>query len=211
MATANFERVKKRVIQILGANASGYSDTVDGEMDAFAYDQEIIDAALEADARLITEGYFYNPTLASAFETVSGELDSGATIPQFYGLMQAVELKDDGVWTDGIPAQSKADVIQLNRYGAAYLGAENIAGWFFVEGTTIFHTSEKARVTYPSYTKTADLQALEMHETAIIAGTLSILYKPGSPFHSEANWQHYSALFEQQVARIAAQETGGNE
>ena len=50
MALASFSRVKKRVIQLLGANNSDYVDYVDGQMGAFPYDQELIDAALEANA-----------------------------------------------------------------------------------------------------------------------------------------------------------------
>lgn len=205
MALASFSRVKKRVIQLLGANNSDYVDYVDGQMGAFPYDQELIDAALEADAQLVTEAYFPHPTLSTSFYTTVSGLANGAALPGFLGRTGKVELKNaGGVWELGTEAQSIDDINNLIRYGASYLGAGNYEGMYKLDGSGyIYHTSNEARVAYPVYTKTSALQSLDMHESALIAGTLMMLYKFGSPFHSEAGAQFYMQFFENQKQKIA--------
>jgi hypothetical protein len=219
MALADFTRVKKRIIQILGANDTAYGATVSGNMGAFPYDQEITDACLESDAMICTESYFAHPTLGTRFHSTSGTLANGDALPEFIGRHGKVELQDsDGNWGPGAPADSKDSVVNLVRYGTGFLGgAENIEGLYFIDRGYIFHSSTGARVKYPAYTKTASLQSLDMHEQALIAGALMMLYKHGSPLHSEPNSAFYGQFFEKQKERILMNQdleetptTGGN-
>jgi hypothetical protein len=203
MALASLRRVKKRAIQILNANRGAYSDFVGtgaNRTGAYPFDDELTDAALEADGLVITEAYFQTDNLRSRFLETSGNLDSGANLEDFTGRIGKAQWSTNGNdWQDSELAKTKADVTQAVKLGD-YVSATAFQGLhFFAEGC-VFHTSPYFRFQYPFYSRRTILQAWDYHEPAIIAGMLKLLYKDSSVYNAE----YYSKIFDASLARIIA-------
>jgi len=183
MALALLSSVTTRLIQILNANRSSYSSSVGtgaSGKGAYPFQQEVVDAAIQADGLTISEGYFQSrkAALRNRFFVDSANLADGAKLPEFDGIIGKAEWSTDGVtWKPSQEAQSKDDVVQAKQVGAGYVGTAAFYGLHFFEDGYIFHTSPFFRISYPAYTKTTALQANENHEPLIIAWACELLYK----------------------------------
>lgn len=207
MAIADLTRVKKRVIQILGANRAAYSagvGTGNSGIGAYRNDDEISDACFEADSMVIVQGYFASRlSLRNRFFKTSSPLAHGDPLPEFAGLIGTVEYTADGTnWRQSMAAASKQDIIALARPGTAtYVGAGSSAGHHFIEDGAIYHTSKQVRVKYPEYNRTTSaLQSYVAHEPAIISGALMLLYKESSQHAAD----YYAGIFSAQIEAIRA-------
>lgn len=202
MALAQLSSTKPRIIQLLNANRLSYAATVGtgaNAIGAFKYDQEVTDALIQADGIIITDDYFMSdqPQLRNRFLTDSPNLADGAKIPEFHGKPGRAEWSTDGItWKASQAQASKDDVVQMTQLGA-YIGSTAKHGMHFIsdEGY-VFHGSPYFRISYPAYTKTTALQALEAHEPAIIACALGLLYKDNSVAAHQFYWQQYMFLSE---------------
>lgn len=204
MALASLTRVKSRVIQILNANRAAYAATIgtgNNGIGAYKSDVEINDAVLEADALVITDGYFQGvQSLRKRFFVTSTNLLSGAQLPEFTGIIGKAEYSPNGsFWFASNEADSKTDVLG-GSLGNGYVGANTFIGHHFFEEGYVYHTSPFFRIEYPSYTKTTDLQSLDAHESALVAGALMLLYKESS-LHSA---DYYGKLFFDLLEKIKA-------
>lgn len=184
MALANLARCQQYLIQLLNANRLAYATTVgagNAGIGAYKFTAEITDALLFADGLVVTEGYFQSDmSLRSRFLVNSTSIANGSKLPEFIGVIGACEFSDDGTnWKPSQEADSKQDVIGAAQFGG-YVGASAMRGHHFIEELIVYHTSPFFRISYPSYTKTTDLQALDAHEPAIIAGAAEFLYKESS-------------------------------
>lgn len=203
MALADLSRVKKRFIQILGANRLAYANTIgtgNAGIGSVRYDQELTDILLEADALVITEGYFQSlMSLRNRFLTVSANIANGDKLPEFVGIIGKSEYSIDGVtWYLSQDAVSKEDVINAARLGTGYTSAADFAGHHFFEEGYAFHSSPYFRVEYPNYTKTTALQSLEVHEPLVISGGLMLAYKDSSIHAAD----YYQNLFHSLLERV---------
>jgi len=207
MALALLANTSPRLIQLLNANRGSYSSSIGTGatgIGAYPFQQEIVDAQIEADGLLITQGYFQTAKspLRNRFLTQSANLADGDKLPEFDGLIGKCEWSSNGsAWRASDLAKSKADVTEARQNGS-YVGAAAFYGlhWFDEQEGYIFHTSPFFRLFYPSYTKTAVLQANENHVPAIIAGALMLLYKDSS----NAMHEFYTNLWEAMLARVVS-------
>lgn len=98
MALADLDIVKKRVISILNAAGPGaYSATVatgGNTVGAFPSNDEILQAILEADEMVATEGYFQsaNDSLANPFNITTAPLTTDDDVPFHHGDLSRVQL-----------------------------------------------------------------------------------------------------------------------
>lgn len=186
MALALLASVLPRLQQLLNRNRLAYTTTGaqgGNAQGAFRFDQEIVDAAINADGHIITEAYFHAPTsLRKRFFVQSANLAHGEQLPEFKGLRGKAEWSTDGVtWSQSQDTMTADDVLDAVRSGS-YVSATAFRGRHFFDESSavILHTSPFFRFEYPAYTKTTVLQCLEQHESAIIARAISLLYKDSS-------------------------------
>lgn len=200
MAVADITRIKKRLIAILraGPRNAAYSATVGTTTGTARYpsDQELTDAILEADARVVaaiieTIGHPYR----NQFFTTSGNLSSGELIPAHVG-------KDAIIKVDGDPvrlASSLNQMLEIIANPTLYTTGKLA----YIEDTYIFHNGTLATVAYPNFTMTTVCQSPESYESAVLCGSVGILAKDGA---SSDYYSYYSNLYVAQETAIRGQE-----
>lgn len=203
MALANLARCQQYLIQLLNANRLAYASTVgvgNAGIGAYKYTAEITDALLMADGLVVTEGYFQSEqSLRNRFLVNSTNIPNGSKLPEFIGVIGACEFSEDGInWNPSAEADSRQDVIGANAL-SGYVGAA-MRGHHFIDELIVYHTSPFFRVSYPSYTKTTDLQSLDAHEPAVICGAAELLYKESSLHAAD----YYAKLRSELLERIRA-------
>lgn len=117
MALADLDIVKKRVISILNAAGPGaYSATVatgGNTVGAFPSNDEILQAILEADEMVATEGYFQsaNDSLANPFNVTTSALVTDDDVPFHHGDLSRVQLSG---YSNTFGALSAPNIIEFN-------------------------------------------------------------------------------------------------
>jgi hypothetical protein len=205
MDLATLANLKPPLIQILNANRGAYSANVGtgaNRNGAYPFDDEITEALLRADGHIITEGYFKsrNASLREVFLTASGNLATGAKLPAFVGLLGKVEYSLDNItFKPSQQVDSKADIIGAYEAGS-YVAATAFAGIHHIpaDEAVVYHASPYLRVNYPVYERTAELQAFNAHDAAILAWAIAFLYKD----RSQAGFDHYVKLADFLLSRI---------
>ena len=84
-------------------------------------------------------------------------------------------------WRIGVEAANLDDITNAVQGGSAYVGSGAFDFLYKEDSGVIFTTARYARVTYPEYIKTADLQCNENEKTLLMCQAIKILTKNASP------------------------------
>lgn len=202
--TVAITTVRERVIAILiaGPQGAGFTDTVIGSNSQpatgrYPDDEELNQAILEADARVITAiietvGHPY----AVAFYTTSGSLANGDSVPAHIGVNALIKV-------DGEPARLAASMNQLLEAKANPTLYPESDGWAYLENNTLFFIGTSATVSYPNFTMTSACQSPDAYESAVVCGSIGLLMKDGG---KSDYYSYYATLYERQEAAIRGQE-----
>jgi hypothetical protein len=137
----------------------------------------------------------------------SAELAHGAKLPAMTGLPGLVEIKSAaGAWATGAQAESRQQIEEARLYPVLFGGESQIDGFYLLEDGRVYHTGAAARVSYVLLTVTAECQAAEEFEDAVLWGAAATLFKDGGDV---ALHQFYLRLWENETRRIRA--LGGRE
>lgn len=203
MGVVLITKVTDRVKFLLLASTTYGGAASSSVLSTFPDDNEFKDAGLEADAVIVrdiieTEGHPYR----TQFLAASSVLSSGDMIPAHVGSIGKVEIDDGSTgYKGGTLAASRSDVLEVVLNPSLYPDSKR---WYWIEDTEIVHTGSGAKVWYPSFTPSASVcQAPDAYTEAVIAGTISLLYKDGSAVDF---FQHYSQLFNMQREAIRNKE-----
>lgn len=196
MANAVLARCQEIINGLLDRNRTAWSTTGAtgaNKIAAYGFDQEIDAALLRADGLVITECYFRSKSLGlrNRFMTSSGNVTSGAPMPEFAGLIGKAEWSTDNItFKPSNKVDDDDDMFGLQDLGSYISTDPSLAYGFHRFGNDgyVYHTSPYFRFFYPFYTKTSALQSLEQHEPLIVNWAMELLYKRFSPEFQGFDW-----------------------